>query len=158
MANYNSDNTFVALIDQNGFIRDMSTGRRGEIIGIDCQKEEEYKATIAEMQETLDNYYGKLVELGAITVPKTPEQIAQEAAAEQMRFVQEQAEQQATINQALLKAVEGLNAELKELKTNGNSGHCSGSCSKQNGDDSQSDRQTGKPSKGSNSTGSKDAS
>lgn len=157
MAYNDSNNTFVALIDSNGMIRDMSTGRRGEVIGVDYQKEDEYKRTIAEMQETLDNYYGKLVELGAITIPKTPEQVAQEAAAEQLRFVQEQAEQQATINQALLKAVEGLNAELKELKKNGNSGHCSGACSKQSGSDSQGDRQTGKPSKGGSATGSKDA-
>lgn len=157
MAYNNTDNTFVALIDQNGYIRDMSTGRRGEVIGIDYQKEEEYKATIAEMQETLDNYYNKLVELGAITIPKTPEQIAQEAAAEQVRIAQEQAEQQATINQALLQAIEGLSTELKELKESGNSGHCSGACSKQSGSDSKSDGQTGKSGKGSSATGTKDA-
>lgn len=152
----NSNDTFVALIDQNGMIRDMSTGRRGEIIGVDYQRESEYKATIAEMQETIENYYGKLVELGAIAIPKSPEQIAQEAAAEQLRMAQEQAAQQADINQALLGAIESLNAEVRELKENGNSGHCSGACAKQDGNDSQSDRATGKPSKSSSGTRAKD--
>jgi len=161
---YNTENTFVALIDQNGMIRDMSTGRRGEVIGVDYQKEDEYKRTISEMQETIDNYYGKLVELGAITIPKSPEQIAQEAAAEQLRLVQEQATQQAAINQALLESVQNTNAiigdlqnQIKELKSNGNSGSGIESGAKQIGNDSQGDRPTGKSGKGGSTAGTKDA-
>jgi len=161
---YNTENTFVALIDQNGMIRDMSTGRRGEVIGVDYQKEDEYKRTISEMQETIDNYYGKLVELGAITIPKSPEQIAQEAAAEQLRLVQEQATQQAAINQALLESVQNTNAvigdlqnQIKELRASGNSGSGIESGAKQIGGDSQSDRPTGKSGKGGTATGTKDA-
>lgn len=144
---YDSENTFVALVDRNGYIRDMSVSRRGEIIGMDYQKEEEYKQTIAAMQETLDNYYNKLVELGAITIPKSPEQIAQEAAAEQLRIVQEQAEQQASINSALLSAIENLNSELKELKSreydgSGGTGIAKASA-KQSRGNSEGDKQTG---------------
>lgn len=120
---YNTENTFVALIDQNGLIRDMSAGRRGEIVGCDYQREEEYKQTIAEMQETLDNYFGKLVELGAIEIPKSPEAIAQEAAEEQLRMAQEQAKQQAEINQALLGAIEKLSNKVEELEANGRTRH-----------------------------------
>lgn len=154
---YNSENTFVAMIDSNGMIRDMSTGRRGEIIGVDYQKEDEYKRTIAEMQETLDNYYSKLVELGVIAIPKSPEIIAQEAAAEQLRLTQEQATQQAKINEAILGAIENLNAEMKELKTNGRSGNDVKFGTKQSEHDSQSDRAPGKPSKSSSDTRAKNA-
>lgn len=154
---YNTENTFVALIDQNGMIRDMSAGRRGEVIGVDYQKEDEYKRTIAEMQETLDNYYNKLVELGAIAVPKSPEQIAQEAAAEQLRLAQEQAAQQAEINQALLGAIESLNAEVKELKGNGACRCSAKSGTEQSGSNSKSNGPVGKSSTGSAATGAKDA-
>lgn len=152
---YNSENTFVAMIDQSGFIRDMSTGRRGEIIGIDWQKEQEYKTTITEMQETLDNYFGKLVELGAIEIPKTPEIIAQEAAAEQLRMAQEQAAQQAEINQALLHAIQGLQSEIGELKANGRSGYGNEFGDEQGRRDSTSDGKVAKPSKVGAATGSK---
>lgn len=145
MANtYDSENTFVALVDRNGFIRDMSVSRRGEIIGVDYQKEEEYKQTISAMQETIDNYYSKLVELNAIVIPKSPEQIAQEAAAEQLRLVQEQAEQQATINSALLSAIESLNSEFKELKSREHDGNSSAGIVKTSAKQSRSNSESDK--------------
>lgn len=155
---FNTDNTFVAMIDQNGFIRDISSGRRGEIIGVDYQKEEEYKQTISDMQETLDNYYNKLVELGAIEIPKSPEAIAQEAAAEQLRMAQEQAAQQAKINNALLEAIQGLKFEIGELKSNGRSGYDSEFGIEQNRSNSKSNGKIAKSSKVGASTGKENAS
>lgn len=157
---YNTENTFVALIDQNGYIRDMSVSRRGDIVGIDYEKEEEYKSTIADMQEPLDSYYNKLVEirkylidkyndvdmvsqLSAFAPPITPEMIAQEAAAEQLRIAQEQSAQQA----ALLNAIESLSAEVKELKENGNTRNANEFSREKIRDDSKSNgtvRKTGK--------------
>jgi len=178
---YNTENTFVALIDQNGMIRDMSTGRRGEVIGVDYQKEDEYKRTISEMQEPLDSYYNKLVEirkylidryddkdmvnqLSAFAPPVTAEMIAQEAAAEQLRLAQEQATQQAELNKVFMESLQASNqmlaslqSEIKELKSNGNSGSGFESGTKQIGGDSQSDRPTGKSSKGGSTAGAKDA-
>lgn len=135
------DNIFTGMIDENGVIWDMATGRKRQAIGIDAQKEQEYQHTITEMQETLDNYYAKLVELGVITPVKTPEQIAQEAAAEQVRIAQEQAAQQMEVNRALLDAVKSLKAEIGELRGNGFNKYGIEPCDKQSGCDSQSDRQ-----------------
>lgn len=155
---YNQENTFVAIIDRDGNIRDMSAGRRGDIVGVDYQREDEYKRTISEMQETLDNYYTKLVEIGAITIPKTPEEIAREAAAEQLRIAQDQAQQQSQINQALMNAIENLSSEVKGLKANGSRNRdVDGSCGKQISNYSQSDGSLGKTSKSSASTGPKNA-
>src|SRR5919108_5441268 len=101
-------NIFTAIIDQEGTIYAAGTGRQRQVVGIDTQKEQEYLNTISSMQETIDNYYNKLVELGVINPPKTPEQIALEQAA-----------QQAEINAKLLEAINGLHMRMEEL-TNGN--------------------------------------
>jgi hypothetical protein len=101
-------NIFTAIIDQEGTIYAAGTGRQRQVVGIDTQKEQEYLNTISSMQETIDNYYNKLVELGVINPPKTPEQIALEQAA-----------QQAEINAKLLDAINGLQMRMEEL-TNGN--------------------------------------
>lgn len=108
-------NVFTAVIDQDGIIYEAGTGRKRQVVGIDTQKEQEYIKTIAELRETLDNYYGKLVSLGVITPPKTPEEIA----AEQLKLAQEQAAQQAEINSKLLEAIGTLKAEIKEIKDHG---------------------------------------
>lgn len=105
-------NIFTAMISEDGTIYETSTGRKRQPIGIDMQKEQEYQVQIAEMQGTIDNYFEKLVELGVIQIPKTPEEIA----TEQLRIAQEQAEQQAQINQSLLEAINSLKTELKEMK------------------------------------------
>lgn len=107
-----TDNIFTAMIDEQGVIWEAGTGRKRQAVGIDAQKEQDYQAQIAEMQERLDQYYNKLVEIGVITPPKSAEQIAQEQAA-----------QQAKINEALLDAVQSLQSEIKELRNNGNAGN-----------------------------------
>lgn len=110
---FSTENIFTGMIDMDGNIYSANMRSDRTKIGIDAQKEQELLNQIAEMQETLDNYHEKLVELGVIQIPKSPEQIAQE-----------QAEQQAVINQQLLEAIGALNLEIKELKgvdTNGNS-------------------------------------
>lgn len=105
------DNFFTGVIDENGNIWDMAAGRKRQVIGIDTQKEEDYLKAISEMQETINNYYEKLVELGILKKEKTAEEIAQEAAENQNKLLSEMI---ATIN--------SLKTEMKELKENGNVG------------------------------------
>lgn len=107
-----ADNIFTAMIDEAGVIWEAGTGRKRQAVGIDAQKEQDYQSQISEMQGIIDNYYNKLVELGAIVPPKTPEQIAQDQAA-----------QQSEINLKLLEAINSLQAELGELKNNGRIRH-----------------------------------
>lgn len=67
----NINGQFVALVD-NGCIYQLNsfTGQRNQI-GVVQQTFEELKAIT-------DDYYNKLVELGAIVPPKTPEQVIEE--------------------------------------------------------------------------------
>lgn len=109
----------VCRIDEEGTIYQYNGRQRGMPIGVDTQREKEMLAQIEEMQGLIDNYYEKLVELGVIKPPKTPEEVAREAAEEQLRIVQEQARQQSEINLTLLDAVKGLQAEMAALKTGG---------------------------------------
>ena len=60
---------------------------------------------ISEMQEVLDGYYNKLVELGVITPPKTAEQIAMERTAEQTEMIK-----------TLFEAISSLKDEISEMK------------------------------------------
>lgn len=109
MATYGyMDNVFTAVIDEQGVIWEAGTGRKRQAVGVDAQREQEYQAQITEMQGVIENYYNKLVELGAIIPPKSAEQIAQE-----------QAIQQSEINQKLLEAIRSLQSEIGELKNNG---------------------------------------
>ena len=110
------ENVFTGIINMSGDIFEMNGYRQGNKVGIDAEKENEYIKQIAEMQTVIDNYFDKLVELGAIVPPKSAEQIA----AEQLAIAQEQAAQQAEINQSLLKAISGLQAQIEEMKNNGN--------------------------------------
>jgi len=132
-------NIFTAMIDETGTIWEASTGRKRQSVGIDAQKEQEYIAQIAEMQERLDQYYAKLVDLGIISPPKSAEQIAQEQAA-----------QQAEINAKLLEAIGNLQTELGELRKNGDAGNGAAIGRKSIGQDSESDWEKSAASKGSN--------
>lgn len=152
MAEYGyADNVFTGIIDQDGYIYKMNGYRKGPVIGVDTEKEQEYQKTIADMTETLDSYYAKLVQLGVIQLPKTPEDIA----AEQLRLAQEQAAEQAQINQALLEAISSLKSEMGELK-NGITRSCDESSVNSIGENSASDRKIPAGSKGSNKPSVKD--
>lgn len=153
------ENIFSGMIDENGVIWDIATGRKRQAIGVDSQKEQEYIHTITEMQETLDNWREILLENKLLKIPKTPEEIAQEAAAEQLRITQEQAAQQSEINKSLLDAINNLNLEIRELKNNGNDGIGSTGINQDSTEQSANDSASNKPksrtSKVSTSTGRK---
>lgn len=166
-----NNSIFTADLDKDGTIYSIGTGRERIKVGVDAEKEQEYLRTISDMQEPLDNYYQKLIEirqylidryddrdmvsqLAAFAPRKSPEEIAQETAQEQMRLAQEQAAQQAKINQALLEAINHsnetitqLSEQVKELRANGNGGYVVESGDEQNGRDSESDGSEPKPSK-----------
>lgn len=107
--NFNKD-TFLASIDREGnIIHEGANGRKK--IGVDVQ-------TADEMQGVIDNYYNKLVELGVFVKEKTPEEIAQELAREQLEISQKRAEEQAEINQALLAEIRNLNKRVERMSEN----------------------------------------
>lgn len=112
---FSTDNLFTGVLELDGTIYTASTRNNRRKIGIDSQREEELLRQINEQEEIIKNYYDKLVEIGIITPPKTSEEIA----AEQLRLAQEQAEQQALINQSLLEAISGLQSQIKEMTNNG---------------------------------------
>ena len=102
-------NIFTAMISEDGTIYQASTGRQRQAVGIDSQREQDYIKQIAEMQGVIDNYYTKLVELGAIIPQKTAEDIAREQAIEQ-----------AEINKGLMSAIQDLTAKVSELSSKSN--------------------------------------
>lgn len=115
----NYDNSiFTAELEKDGTIYSIGTGRDKAKIGIDNQREQELLKTIGEMQDTLDNWREILIQNGLIKIPRTPEEIAREAAEEQLTLAREQAAQQAEINSALLQAITGLQNQIGELKNN----------------------------------------
>lgn len=132
-----SNDFFTGAIDEKGDILVVSATRDYKKIGIDNRREEELLQQITEMTETLDNWRGVLIDNGLLKIPKTPEEIAQEQAA-----------QQAQINQALLEAISELKSELGVLK-NGNSGNSNDAGVKPSGQDSAGNRQKPAGSKGS---------
>lgn len=147
---YSTDNIFTGAIDRDGTIYQANMRNKTKI-GIDSEREQELLNQMSEMQATLDNYYGKLVELGEIKVPKSAEEIA----AEQLRMAQEQAEQQAMINQQLLEAIGSLNAEVRELKgvtENGMDRQYTGTSGNAIGSDSEINRAKPAASKSRNTT------
>lgn len=143
---YDND-TFIGIIDQDGVIWEINSGRKRQAVGIDLEKEQEYQKHIDKQQEIIDNYYNHLVELGEIIPPKSAEDIAREQAA-----------QQTAINTELLKAIQGLQSEIKELKGNGKTGVCDGASGESSGQNSQSNQQKSPGRKGGNSSGQKDTS
>lgn len=149
---YSADNIFTAIINENGDIFEASTGRQRQKVGVDSQREQELLTQMTEMQSVIDNYYDKLIELGAIVPPKTPDQIA----SEQLEIAQEQSKQQAQINESLLTAIKDLQSEIRRFK-DGNSRHGDESSNEPKRQDSADDRKVSGTGKGSNRTGKKDA-
>lgn len=144
---FSTDNIFTGMIDLDGNIYNASMRNNRVKIGVDAEREQELLNQIEEMQGVIDNYYQKLVDLGAIIPPKTPEQIAQE-----------QAEQQSLINQQLLEAIGSLQAELKEMKSNGNDGSSITVGNEQQGENRKNSRTVTKAGRGSSDTSKKDSS
>jgi cell division septum initiation protein DivIVA len=112
-----ASNLFYGVIDTDGTIYEMRGHRRGERVGVDVQRVNEFEDQIAEMQGVLDSWYPKMVEHGYIKIEKTAEQIARDAAEEQLQIIKEQSEQQNQINLKLLEAIHGLQAELSDIKS-----------------------------------------
>ena len=98
-------NIFSGIIDQEGNIFEINGYRKGQKIGVDTQRENELLKQIDEITGITDSYRDRLVELGVIQMPKTPEQIATEQANEQQK-----------INKALFEALTGFKSEISELK------------------------------------------
>lgn len=148
--NMYGDKYYTVYVEANGDICEMSGYQKGEKLGVDIREEAKYIQAISEMQEPLESYYQKLIEirkylidkyndkemvdqLSAFAPQKSAEQIAEEAAAEQFRLMQEKAEEQAKINEALLnsnnallQSIQNLNEmmtnsqkQIEELKNNG---------------------------------------
>lgn len=140
---YDGSSIFTAMLAENGDILVASTTRENKKVGIDTRREQELLNDIGEMRETLDNWREVLISNGLLKIPKTPEEIAQE-----------QAKQQAEINQALLQAIQNLNNQVEALK-NGNTGNGNEPSLNTVGQDSESDRQKPAGSKGSNKPSSK---
>lgn len=136
---------FTGAIDEKGDILVVSATRDYKKVGIDLRREEELLQQITEMSETLDNWRGVLIENGLLKVPKTPEEIAQEQAA-----------QQAQINQALLEAISELKSELGALK-NGASGNGNAVSVQPVGQDRTGNRKAPGGSKGSDKPSGEDA-
>ena len=144
-----NENYFSGAIDVDGTIYQVALGRTKRAVGIDLQREQEYKTQIAEMQEILDGYYNKLVSLGEIIPPKTAEQIASEQAELQAK----QAESQMKINERLLEAISGLQTQIEEMRVKDVSGYDSELRAEQVSGDSKSDRKAGARSKKSDTAG-----
>ena len=130
-----TNNTFMATIDKNGTIWSI-TGRERGIVGIDTQRETELIKEKSDIEETLQQYYDRLVELKEIIPEKTPEELAREVAEEQLRLSKEQSEQQSLLIKqqtdmmvqmmATMKSMENkMNEPIvkEELKSNGNDGY-----------------------------------
>lgn len=145
---FSTENIFSGMIDMDGNIYNASMRSNRTKIGIDAEREQELLNQISEQEEIIKNYYDKLIELGVIVPPKTTEELA----AEQLKITQEQAEQQALINQSLLEAISSLQSELKEMKTHGNGRNNIESSFKPDEQDSANDRKKSATGKSSNRT------
>jgi len=94
--------SIVAILKSNGEIYEVKSTGEQTLRGYSVER-------VKELQERLDNYYSKLVELGVIKPELTPEQ----AMAKQL---DDNSKQQAEINKNMLEAIEGLTSQLKILK------------------------------------------
>lgn len=93
-------------VESNGDIYEMVGLNKNRKLGIDIGRERELLQMIQERDEqikehieVLDSWRPKMILHGYIEIPKTPEEIAQEAAAEQIRIAQAQADRQIKIAQ-----------------------------------------------------------
>lgn len=93
---YSGSNMLMCYIDGDNIIQQDYIGNR-KIIG-------KTESAYSELEQTTQEYYDKLVELGAIVPPKTPE--------ESMREMQKTMDYMTGVIAALA-------AEIKEMKSNG---------------------------------------
>lgn len=114
---------YTVIVDANGDIYEHAGYQRGRKLGIDIRQEarlyEENQAlsqNVTELTEVLENWRPIMIETGHLVIPKTPEEIAQEMAQEQIRIIQEQKAQQDEINRVLLDSVRQSNAAIQGLK------------------------------------------
>lgn len=135
---------------KDGTIYSVGTGRERIKVGVDLEREQELLQANSDMQDTLDNWREILIQNGLLKMPKTPEEIAREAAEQQLALARDQAQQQASINQALLDAISGIQNQIGELKNNGGTnGYSVEPSVEQVGSDSQEDREVAGGSKAS---------
>lgn len=127
-----ADNLFTGYIEKDGSIYVANIRGNQTKVGIDVQRESELLAHIDEITTVMTEYRDKLIELGVLKLPKTPEELAQE-----------QANQQAMINTQLLEAIKVLKDEIKDLKgvnANGNDRLVNDGSRDADGNDSENDR------------------
>lgn len=96
---------FPATIDTQGVIWYVEGNRKKYPIGIDNRLKEE-------QEEIIENYYNKLVEIGIIEIPKTPEEIAKEQADEELRILRAEQEEQRKINLHVMETLSKISERL----------------------------------------------
>jgi hypothetical protein len=101
---YNTATPFIAVIGQDGTIYSHESGRAQFKVGVDSKKEEEHLAHIRELTAIADEYRDKLIELGAIKEPKTPE----DALIEQMNSQKE-------VNETLMAEIRQMRKEIAAI-------------------------------------------
>jgi len=111
------ENTFAAIISRDGTI---FNARSGVPVGVDNDRVKEIESDLggqmADMKEVIDKLYQELVDAGLREVQKTPEEIARDAAEEQLTIVREQAQAQADINASMLKLMQGMQDKIDGLE------------------------------------------
>lgn len=101
----NYGKTYSVYIDKDGIIRIRGMGMQpDEPIGFDNEAYENLEEKAMQLKNQRDEYKQMLIDAGLITVPKTPEQLAQE---------------QSEINQLLLAEIKKLNNKVEELSNSG---------------------------------------
>lgn len=116
---YAPNNYITVSVDNQGNIWDHKSR---QMVGISLEKESNYQQTIKDMQETLDNYYNKLVELGVITPELTPEQIIAQEMQEQKQAYQALLQSNLAMMKTMEKITEKLGGMQCELNTDGSDG------------------------------------
>lgn len=130
------ENIFTGIIGDNGDIFLASSSREQKKVGIDNRREGELIQEIRERDEAIqdrdeliENWRTVLIENGLLEIPKTPEELAQEMAQEQLKTVQESAAEQLRIAQEaaqqnnlfmseMLKTMQSMQYQIEELKNN----------------------------------------
>jgi len=111
------ENTFAAIISKDGTI---FNARSSVPVGVDNERVKEIESALGEqmsdMQEVIDQLFQELVDAGLREVQKTPEQIARDAAEEQLQLARAQAQEQAEFNASMLDVMRAMQDEIKGLK------------------------------------------
>lgn len=89
------DNGNIVQVDTS------STGQSNKVVGVVSQVYDSLSNELNDLRDTCMGYYNKLVELGAITVPKTPEEIS---------------ETQSKVLEEILDGFKMLNSRLEKLE------------------------------------------